>query len=338
MSRTKKTIAGSAVLALIALICLPAWGQIRGRKGARGATGERKTFTFQGRQRAYRIHVPERYKPDSDVPLVLTLHGGGGNAEVASKMGMTPLADQHGFIVVYPEGIDRHWNDGRESEFFREHDQTIDDVAFITELIKRIKREFSIDPNRVFCLGASNGGFMTQRLAIERSDLFSAVAVLIASMGEPLKEEFKPEEPVSIMFMNGTEDPMVPYDGGEVEVNLFPKLARFRREQRSRGIAIPTDDAVDLWLERNQLRKKQPEMKQFPNVHRDDGSTVHLKRWTGGEHGTAVALYRVEGGGHTLPGAAQYLPENVIGKTNRDIDAMETIWSFFVEYNRDSKR
>tara|TARA_R110002049_G_scaffold285698_4_gene467092 strand:- start:261469 stop:262485 length:1017 start_codon:yes stop_codon:yes gene_type:complete len=335
MSKTKKFLIGSALMTSLAAISLPAVGQLRDRRSARGATGERQSFEFQGQTRAYRIHVPDSYDPTNKVPLVLTLHGGGGDAQVGSKIGMTPLADQHGFIAVYPEGINRHWNDGRNSEYFSEHDKKIDDVAFITELVKRLKSKYSIDPNRVFCLGASNGGFMTQRLAIERSETFSAVAILIASMAEPLKESFDPKRPVSVMFMNGTKDPLVPYDGGEVKVNLFPRLARFQQNKPSRGNCVATDDAVELWRKRNQLDGKESQTTDLPDSDPTDGSTVHLKLWSGGSQGTAVALYRVEGGGHTLPGAAQYMPESVVGTTNRDINAMETVWKFFIEYNRE---
>lgn len=297
----------------------------------RQPTGERKTFNHGEIERAYRIHVPKTYDGSNKVPLVLMLHGGGGDAEIASKMGMTPVADKHTFIVVYPEGINKHWNDGRDSVRFREHDAKYDDVAFIRALVESIQKEFKIDEARIFVTGPSNGGFMTQRLAIEMSDIFSAAGVIIATMGEPLDKTFKPKHPVSILYMNGTEDPLIPYEGGEVTVEFAPRL---QRNQPSRGRGISTDDAVQLWLLRNGLTHVKPRVESLPDNDKKDGCTVESKIWTGGEAGTAVALYRVIGGGHTIPGGQQYLPKRLVGNTCGDFDGVETIWQFFDDHGR----
>ncbi len=73
---------------------------------------------------------------------------------------------------------------------------------------------------------------------------------------------------------------------------------------------------------------------KLPDKNTDDGSHIERTLWTGGTDGTTVALYRVVGGGHNIPGAWQYLPERIIGKTNRDIDGLETIWKFFEQHGR----
>lgn len=290
-------------------------------------TGVRQSVAHEGRERHYRIHVPDRIDRERPVPLVLFLHGGGGNADVASRMGMTAVASRQGFIVVYPEAIEQHWNDGRDAQLFREHDKQIDDVAFITALVDSICGDHPIDRDRIFVAGVSNGGFMSQRLAIEKSELFAAAGILIATMAEPLGVDFAPQHPVSMLFMNGTDDPLVPYHGGEVGKNL-PRRNVVNSTTPQRGRCLATDDAVQLWLQRNGLKDSQPAITTLDD-NENDKSQVEFSLWSGGEANTCVALYRVVGGGHTIPSGAQYLPERLVGKRNADIDGMEAVWLFF---------
>jgi len=332
MKHTRRRTALVAFLALTVFSTL-AFAQFRRRRPA--PTGEIVRLKHDGRDREYRIHVPQNYDRSKPAPLVVCLHGGGGSSEQVSRMGMTPVADRHGFIIVYPNAIDRHWGDGRESQRFAEQEKTVDDVSFITAVVDQVRKEYNIDADRVFATGMSNGGFMSQRLAMEKSEVFAAVGIVIASMGEPLQEEFAPKLPVSVVYINGTDDPLVPYDGGEIRVNLTPRLNKLlRKSEASRGRCIPTDDAVALWVNRNHTATT-PEIKGLPDRSRTDGSTVELSLWKDGERGTAVALYKVIGGGHTLAGTTQYLPERLIGRTNRDFDGFEAIWQFFDEYARD---
>ncbi|MEQ9408925.1 MAG: PHB depolymerase family esterase [Fuerstiella sp.] len=325
----------SILFVLLLITGTVADGQVGRRSGP--VTGERVTITHGDQLRNYRIHVPDSGLGRGPVPLVLVLHGGGGNSAQASAMGMTAVADTHGFIVVYPNAVSSHWNDGRISDRFAAQDTQADDVAFLSAVVESVSEDHNIDidPRRVFITGLSNGGFMSQRMAMERSDLFAAAAVVIATMSEPLSRKFQPEYPVSMLFMNGTADPLVPYQGGEVVVDLFPQLSQLlRKPPPGRGRCIATGDAVLLWLQRNGLKPQDGHSVMLPDRDPTDGSRIEFTLWSGGESGTAVALYRVDGGGHTIPGGAQYLPARIIGSVNRDIDGMTTIWKFFEEHGR----
>jgi len=299
------------------------------------STGETVVIEHDGREREYRVFVPRRINRKNDpAPLVVCLHGGGGNASQVSRMGMSGKATKHQFVVAYPNAIDSHWNDGRDAPRYAEHDQEIDDVAFILKVVDELKANCPIDSDRVFVMGVSNGGFMSQRLAMEHSQVFSAAGIVIASMGEAIKEKFAPELPVSMLFMNGTDDPLVPYDGGEVTVEIFPSLRRSGNQAAgTRGYCVSTDDVVSMWCKRNKLSGK-PAVAQLPNKNKDDGSRVESRLWRDGELGTAVALYKVVGGGHTIPGRKTPLPEKLVGQTNEDIDALEVIWQFFANHGR----
>ncbi|WP_158231035.1 alpha/beta hydrolase family esterase [Rhodopirellula bahusiensis] len=336
MSRKKSMffrIAFSAIaVTIVSLVSISGFAQFRLRARA---TGTSVSFQHDGKEREYRIHVPGNLPDDSEVPLVVCFHGGGGNSRMASMMGLTPVSDREGFIAVYPNAIDKHWNDGRDSPMFAEHDQAIDDAAFVMELIERVCNEHPIDRDRIFATGISNGGFMTQRLAIEHSETFAAVAVVIATMGEPLSKRFKPESPVSILYMNGTKDRLVPYDGGPV---VKPLMNRFNRveghEDAPRGRGISTDDAVAKWVAHNQT-KRDPKIEFVPDIDDEDGSHIESSLWEGGKRGTAVMLHKVVGGGHGIPGGSQYMPERLIGKSNQDVNGFDLIWDFFQKHARE---
>lgn len=304
------------------------------QEGRKKGTGIRHSFQHQGKERAYRIHVPSSYNGKTPVPLLFCFHGGGGNAEVASMMGFTPLAQKEGFIVVYPEGLNKHWNDGRQSAKFSAQDAEVDDLAFVRALLDSLKKQYRIDGNRIFTTGASNGGFFSQRLAIEASDTFAAAAILIATLPKPFEKNFHPVQPISILYMNGTDDPFVPYDGGSVTPELFPLQRKLNpTKDYQHGECSSTVKSVELWRAYNGITT-DPVVKKLPDTDPDDGCTVITSTWSGGKKGTSVVLYQVKGGGHTIPGGSAYLPERIIGKVCKDFDGIGTIWEFLKNHPR----
>jgi polyhydroxybutyrate depolymerase len=280
-----------------------------------------------GKQRHYRIHVPDTAGADPR-PLVVVLHGGGGNAEVASKMGFTALAERENFIVVYPEATAGHWNDGRVGRVIVNSAGDNDDVGFIMALIEKIKNAHVIDPQRIYATGFSNGGIMSHRLGIERADIFAAIAPCIGGIAKPLGAErkFKPSEPLSVLIIQGTEDPFVPYGGGRLTVNLLPALGK--RTERDHGAIVSTDQAIKLWNKANGILG-EPRVNMMADTDRFDGCSLERSDWPPGDQGSQVSLIRMVDAGHTVPGARQYLPKQIIGKTCRDANASEIIWSFF---------
>ena len=164
--------------------------------------------------------------------MVLVFHGGGGNAKQIAKLsGFNKISEEKGFLVLYPEAIDKHWNDGRESARFREHDEKVNDVAWIDALITELKTTYSVDNKRIYAMGISNGGIFSQRLAIELGQHFAAIASLTAQIAEPLAQA-PPPNPISVLIMNGTKDPFVPYEGGEVTPTLFPPFSKILKKPR----------------------------------------------------------------------------------------------------------
>ena len=274
---------------------------------------------FGGRERNYIVHLPPKEKMNGSVPLLFHLHGGGGTAK--GTAGLTfgrfnELADRDGFIVVYPNAINKNWNDGRKLEDVIAWKEDIDDVGFITAIVDKLKQKYKIDSKRIFTTGMSNGGFMTSRLLCDRADIFSGGAILTASLSKDYMPKCDPEKPVAVMVMNGTEDPLVPYDGGLIKV--------FRK---TRGEIVSTDEIVDFWKDKNGCTVKKNTV-ALPDSTADD-TTVIVEEYSNCQDRGALVLYTIKGGGHTWPGGKQYLGERWIGKTNRDIVACDVIWEFF---------
>src|SRR5258706_11620265 len=180
------------------------------------------TIKFNHQERTYILHIPTSYNGTIATPLVLSLHGGGGNAE--SEMILTnfnPLADEKGFIVVYPNGNGRledkllTWNGGTCCGYAATNN--IDDVGFVRAVVAELESAYNIDPNRIYSTGLSNCAIISYRLACEESDLFAAIGPVSCSQNISPCE---PQEPVSIIHFHGTADQHVPYNGGVGDESL----------------------------------------------------------------------------------------------------------------------
>jgi polyhydroxybutyrate depolymerase len=178
----------------------------------------KQKITSGGVVRPYLLHIPTGYDGSSALPLVFVLHGAGGNAaSMVKATGMNGKADQQNFFVAYLNGTgDRPgWNTGITPNL----GITVDDVAFIRELLADLEQQVYVDSSRVYVAGFSNGAFMGNRLAAELSDLLAAVAVVEGTIG--IKQDDgtwntipEPHGPMPIIIINGEKDPVVIYNGG----------------------------------------------------------------------------------------------------------------------------
>ena len=238
------------------------------------------------------------------------------------------LADEHGFVLVLPEGRPdpgepdaHHWNDCRTNVESTTVLSAEDDVGFIVGLIDEVSEAVSIDPDRVYATGASNGGMMTYRLAIEAGDRFAAVAAVIANLPDPSECEAVPA-PIPILIMNGTDDPLIPFEGGCVA-----------GDRCERGRVLPTAETIAFWIAVNGT-STEPSIERLPNRSWFDGSRVIVYTYPD-EVGDADVVYvHIQGGGHTVPGfeSISAVRQAVAGPKNRDIDGATEIWAFFEKH------
>lgn len=280
-----------------------------------------KALAVGGRNRDYRLYVPARLPGDRPAPLLLVFHGGEGEAaSIEPLLGFDALADREGFLIAYPDAVGKHWNDGRENRNFESFRAGVDDVAFVAALIDAIAKDHGVDPGRVFATGISNGGIFAHYLAARLSRRIAAIAPVAGGIAEPFREGFRPERAVSVLMMNGTDDPLVPYHGGGVR-------------RGTNGRVLDTDEAARLWAAANGCAK-EPSREALPDADPNDGCHARRARWTGGREATEVVLYTLEGGGHTWPGGAQYAPQLLVGRVCPDLDATAVIWEFFRAHPR----
>jgi polyhydroxybutyrate depolymerase len=270
-------------------------------------------ITVDGIERTYVLHVPE--SASNQAPLVFVLHGGGGTGKRMNKLTrFNNVSNEHGFIVCYPDGVDKHWNDGRKVNRSFKNGVEVNDVKFISLLIDTLESKFNIDSTSIYACGISNGGMMSFRLGCELNNKIAAIAPVAISMSEYLYNSCIPGKPVPLMYMFGNEDPLVPYEGGSI---------RF-----SRGEVVSVQNTLGLWV-RNNNCNETPFISTIDNE--DDDTYVKKFRFTGYSERNDVVFYLIYGGGHTWPGGLQYLPKLLVGRTSEEFDASEEIWKWFEE-------
>jgi polyhydroxybutyrate depolymerase len=273
---------------------------------------ESGTFQFGGLARTYRVHVP----PGTPAGLVLNLHGGAATG--SGQEGLTDfdaVADTTNLVVVYPDGYDKSWADGRGASPAARH--RVDDLGFLVALAGQLANDFGVAPGRVFATGMSNGAFMSNRLACDRADVFAAIAPVSGTLGVGVP--CNPSRPVSVLEVHGTDDPLVPFNGGPVH----------GRGGVSHSIAVTS--MVDKWRSADGCQG-DPSKQDLPDV--GDETSVHRFDATACADHTEVVFYKVDNGGHTWPGAKQYLPKAIIGATTRAFGASEVIAHFFLAHAR----
>jgi polyhydroxybutyrate depolymerase len=264
------------------------------------------------RERTYLLHLPPVYDGERSLPLMIVLHGGGGNAPGAVRMtGFSEKADKEGFAVVYPNGSGRlknrllTWDSGNCCGYAL--DNNVDDVGFIRALIDELENSRAIDPRRVYVTGISNGGMMTYRLACELSDKIAAAAPVAGALN---LENCQPAHPVSMIIFHGTADEHVLYDGGEP----------LKRADTHRRVDKSVSYAVNFWVNQDGCSA---------TPQREERGTIRTEIYRGGKAGTEVVLYTVKGGGHAWPGGEAY----VLGaEPTREISATDLMWDFFVRH------
>ena len=282
------------------------------------------SLSVGGLERHFRWYRPA--KAAEAPPLVFVLHGSQGDGRAARRMTyyeFDRLADRHGFLAVYPDGFEQHWNDCRRAGTYTANTRNIDDVGFFGKMIDFFVAEQHANPDRVYATGISNGGQLAYRLALELPDRIAAVAPVAASLPDDANFDCeKSGKPVAVLVMNGTKDPMNPYEGGEAA--LYGIWA-------SRGTVLSTDGTVRYFAELAG-HHGAPRVVQYPDVNTHDHSRAELQIWNNGS-GPEVVLLKIEGGGHTFAHPFHRFPR-FIGVTNADLDAAAEIWRFFTDKRR----
>ncbi len=281
-------------------------------QGRRDAGRTARTLVHGGRERTYLVHDFGRGRP---APVVVVLHGGGGNAQNAVRMtGFDRIAAREGVIAVYPDGTagrDRvrllTWNAGHccASAMIGK----IDDVGFIRAIIDILVSSGRADATRVYVTGMSNGGMMSHRLGRELSTKIAAIAPVV---GAVFGDEPPPQSPMPAFIVVGAEDQTVPPAGGPLQL----------RALLGRGSAADRDVAPALaqatyWARHNGCGEPT----------RTQSTASSKTEWTNCRSGAPVVFHSVAGNGHAWPGGEP--GRTGAAKPTSAFDATEEMWTFF---------
>ena len=294
---------GSVIATVLVLISLPAALALIEAVSFHVSNRSNGSFVSSGRKREYLLYVPRSYDSSKPTALVISLHGAGlwGAAQKETSQ-WNRVADEHGFIVVYPSGEDgggpRVWHEGDGSKPSR-------DVRFISDLIDTLEARYNIDPRMIYANGLSNGGGMSFALSCTLSDRIAAVGMVGAALLLPFSW-CTDQRPVPVIALHGTADRAAPYTGG------FSWVA----PERFQGVRAFTAS----WARRNRCGANPLDSVVATDVTRLE--------YTNCADDAAVELYTIKGGGHTWPGG-QPLPAWFVGRTSSTIDASSLMWAFF---------
>ena len=285
------------------------------------------SLKVDGLQRSFIVYLPSAYDGKTALPLVMMLHGGGGNAKATSwETGWTDKADQAGFIAVFPNAAARNpnrrssfafnpqlWNDG--SDRFYPDQKAVDDVHFLETLLDLLSESFATDPRRVYITGFSNGASMSFLAAAKLPHRIAAIApVAGACWIDP--GTLKP--PVPMLYITGTEDPLNLIEGGS------PRLANGNSDAVRSKPKPPVSESILKWV-------KALGVSDTPASSKSENG-IKIERYGGGE--TQVTYLTVDGLGHTWAGGRSILPESMVGATSDKINATDVIWDFFRQHHR----
>lgn len=250
-------------------------------------------LTTSGQVRQYILHVPTAYQPETSMALVLGFHGAGSNArEFERYSDFSFLANIEGFIVAYPQAL------GKRPTWDTTPGPNNPDLQFVTDLIDDLQSRCNIDPNRIYASGHSNGGGLANRLACDLSDRIAAIGTVAGAYQG--SEECLPTEPVAVLGIHGTDDPIIPYNGFQ-DVREPPAAYYL--------IGVPIPQWASSWAKRNGCDREPASTTLNDKVSND--------RWSNCSEAANVILYTIHGGGHEWP--------NVF-------EPAQLIWNFFAEH------
>ena len=295
---------GLVLTMVIACIAAPSLFVLVEADGSHAANSGTEVMVSAGIEREYILYVPPTYDVSRPAPLVISMHGAGNWP--AFQMHATQwnqVADEHGFLVVYPGGqgaMLKTWRlQGRATPLH------MPDVIFISDLIDRLSQSYNIDPGAIYANGLSNGGGMTFVLSCTLPHRIAAFGVVGAALTVPM-EWCTETRPAPLIAFHGTADRITPYNGGKVWIapTPFPQIPEWTARWAMRNECSPTpiDAAV--------------------------AADVRRREYRGCANDADVVFYTIEGGGHTWPGGPP-MPEWLLGKTTPNIDASREMWAFF---------
>ncbi len=236
-----------------------------------------------GVERPVSVYVPAE-PPLDPMPLVILLHGFTASGEIVkSRFGLRQIADERGFLLATPDGTpnsggQRFWN--AASACCNDEEIEVDDSAYLLRVIDDVVARWNVDEDRIFVMGHSNGGFMSQRMACDHADILAGV-ISIAGTDDTEAALCRPTDAVHVVHVHGTADKVIRFGGG---VFMAPYLG-----------AEPT---VGRWARYNDCAGSVMESQMPLDARVPDSAETQVTRYLDCVPGGSVELWAMVGSGH----------------------------------------
>lgn len=275
-------------------------------------------------ERSYYFHLPNNTKPKEKTPLLIALHSELNRNKgigYAQETGYHYLADIENFVVVFPNSLGFHWNDGRDykSPMGRAH-TTVDDLGFIQRIIKHFVKEYNVNPQKIYIEGNSSGGMMSYYFSCHYAARLTAMAATNANMPQKIKRDCLPRFPLPTLIINGDNDPIMPWKGGLVRIGT-----------KTYGEVMSTFETFDFWA-KNAKCIGTIEKNIMPQKEENSSTAIKKYTYNNCNRGTDITLYEIINGGHIRPGELNLGNVSYLGQRNRDIETSIEVWNFFKQF------
>jgi polyhydroxybutyrate depolymerase len=279
----------------------------------------KEELTFDRLKRNFLVSNAIDVKTEKNLPAIILLHPSEQTAEnVWSQTTLPRFAKENKYLLVAPQALNNHWNDGNMNPISGEYKTTVDDVGFLLTLIDKLTHEYSVDPKKVFIVGISNGGFMATHYVCRIGDTIRG-GVNILSLLHYDDSRRCTSSSVPWLSMNSGNDAFIPYLG----------QARGRDNRGNpQDIWLSAEQTFNFFNTRNQCRQEGP-YKQLPHFNKNDNTAAFIKVANNCANGTSNILLAFRNAGHQLPNVNKNYGSPYEGLSNQDIDPGTAIIHFF---------
>ena len=259
------------------------------------------SIMVDGRYRLFHFDEPQ-VRPNASLLFIMHGSGGSGKGIRPQAKKLAAIARQENLLIVYPDGYKHYWNECRRFASSEANKEDVDEQAFFNGMIRYFHQRYRIDTNRVFAAGFSGGGHMSYKLGLTMPGRFRAISAVVANMPDSASTDcITAGQALPVLIINGTDDNVNPYNGGEMFVN-----------NASYGVVLSTEKSFQYWA-RLAGYKGNPVKKALPDT--DPADKRIIESYTYKETGKPeVQLLKVVGGAHDYP---------------NDIDVYTYVWGFF---------
>ncbi len=261
------------------------------------------TLAVNGVKRGAVVYLPSTYNANQHFPVLIVFHGANGSgAGMEDMTGFDSQADKHRFIVIYPDSVGPKWDS-----------QGTTDLQFIQALLASLSAKLTLDPQRVYLSGYSDGGGFAQMLACTQAASFAGVATVGTNMGDIGESLCRPSQPLTYVTFHGTADPDVPYGGG-------PGNGPYATGQTTNSTA----QVFRFWAGLDGCTSVLPSTTVADKLASGASVTDMVTTTAPCRNDVTANVYSISGGGHTWPGGTQTV-STTLGDVSKDVNASAII-------------